>query len=54
MLDPADNPAKQVKGYKRHLLTDTLGRILSRAYERTSESSERDIYLASMRLLLRR
>ena len=112
------NPAKMVKGRKRHVLTDTLGlilfvvvcaasiadsdgaeyifhetdgrfrlmvdivkrspgerdfvvqplrwkiertlgwldwsRILSKEYERTTESSESNIYLASIRLLLRR
>jgi transposase len=29
-------------------------RILSKEYERTTESSESDIYLASIRLMLRR
>ena len=29
-------------------------RILSKEYERTAESSESDIYLASIRLMLRR
>ena len=44
---------------QRWKIERTLGwlgwsRILSKEYERTTESSERDVYLASIRLMLRR